>query len=67
MWRSLSIVRTDISEQRVAYIFKVEKSTSDGQRYQSASQQLTLFLFRRFFYLEDGCDTPSLPKMNPCY
>jgi hypothetical protein len=34
MWRHVGLVRTDISEERVASIFRVEKSASEEKQAQ---------------------------------
>jgi hypothetical protein len=45
MWHRVGLVRTDVSEECVASIFRVEKSASEEKRYQLASRQIcTRFL-----------------------
>jgi hypothetical protein len=48
MWRHVDLVRTDVSKERVASIFRVENSA----REQAASYPLTLFLEHRFSTLK---------------
>jgi hypothetical protein len=52
MWRRVDLVWTDISEKRIASIFKVETSAS----LQSAVTCSRWFLGRGFFSSEDGGD-----------
>jgi hypothetical protein len=37
MWRRVDLVRTDVSEERIASIFRVEKSVTEEQREQVAA------------------------------
>jgi hypothetical protein len=46
MWRRVDLVWTDVSEERIASIFRVEKSADSRW-----------FLGHGFFYYEDGGDT----------
>jgi hypothetical protein len=46
MWRRVYLVWTDVSEERIASIFRVEKSESEGR-----------WLVRGFFSHEDEGDT----------
>jgi hypothetical protein len=59
MWRRVDLVWTDASEERIASIFRVEKSASEKPAW-AGGQQLTTytrwFLARRFFYPEDWGD-----------
>jgi hypothetical protein len=55
MWRRVDLVWSDVSEKRIASIFRVEKSASEEQA--SAATCSRLFLARGFFYPEDGDDT----------
>jgi hypothetical protein len=48
MWWSVDIVWTDVSEERIASILRVEKSAATCSRW---------FLAPGFFYPEDGGDT----------
>jgi hypothetical protein len=48
MWRRVDLVQTDVSEEHITSIFRVEKSTATCSRW---------FLARGFLYLEDGGDT----------
>jgi hypothetical protein len=70
MWRRVVLVRTDVSEERIASIFRVEKSLSEKPAsasscrlslsrlsIESAATCSLWFLARGFFYLEDGGDT----------
>jgi hypothetical protein len=50
MWRRVVSVWTDVSEDRIASIFGVEK-------FATAATCSHWFLARRFFYPEDGDDT----------
>jgi hypothetical protein len=53
----------DVSEERIASIFRVDKSASEGKRELLANQLLTLFFARRFFCPEDGSDM-LLPNVS---
>jgi hypothetical protein len=48
MWCRVHLVWTDVSEESIASIFRIEKS---------ASEESAWFLARGFFYPEDGGDT----------
>jgi hypothetical protein len=54
MWRRVDIVWTNVSEERIAAIFKVEKS---ARKEPAGAGGCRLLLARGFFYSEDGCDT----------
>jgi hypothetical protein len=50
MWRYVGLVLTDVSEERISSIFRVEKSVQTSATYRR--------LFAHgFFYPEDGGDT----------
>jgi hypothetical protein len=53
MWRHVDLVRTDVSEERITSIFRVEKSVSEEPATFSR-----WFLAHWFFYPEDGGDVP---------
>jgi hypothetical protein len=62
MWRRVNLVWIDVSEERIASIFRVEKSTSEvpewaGGWAQSAATCSLWFLACGFFYPEDGGDS----------
>jgi hypothetical protein len=57
MWRRVNLVWTDISEERIASILRVEKSMSEERALQSAATCSRRFLARGLFYPEDGGDT----------
>jgi hypothetical protein len=38
IWNRVDLVRTGVSEERVAYIFRVEKSASEEKLYQFADR-----------------------------
>jgi hypothetical protein len=49
MWRRVDLVWTDVSEERIAYIFKVEKSASEEPAWTVCSHLLTLLPRLRIF------------------
>jgi hypothetical protein len=51
MWSCVGLVFTDVSEERIASIFRVEKSASEEPVWAGGS--------RGFFYPEDGGDVPT--------
>jgi hypothetical protein len=53
MWRQVDLVWTDLSEERFAYIFRVEKSASEKPAWAGGS---ILLLARRFFCPENVGD-----------
>jgi hypothetical protein len=53
MWRRVDIVQTDVSEESIASIFKVEEKILQPPAH--AGSSLADFSF--FFYPEDGGDT----------
>jgi hypothetical protein len=58
MWRCVDLVRTDVSDERIASTLRVEKTRKrNQQRLQIAATCSRWFLARGFFYLEDGSDT----------
>jgi hypothetical protein len=57
MWRRVDLVWTDVSEERIASIFRVEKSAIEEPAWASAATCSRWFLARGFFYPEDGGDT----------
>jgi hypothetical protein len=64
MWRRVRLVKTDVSEERVASIFKVEEIYANEEKLQAVanrefvSNRLTFLLpLVYFFYPEDGGDT----------
>jgi hypothetical protein len=61
MWRRVDPVKwTDVLEERIASIFRVENHCARNQREQVAQSAATCsrwFIARRFFYPEDGDDT----------
>jgi hypothetical protein len=55
MWRRVALVRTDVSEEHVSSIFRVEKI---HEQRNSCSQTANTFpRAKNFFYPEDGGDT----------
>jgi hypothetical protein len=54
MWLCVYLALTDVSKERIASIFRVEKSASE---LQSAATCSSWFTARGFFYPEDGGDT----------
>jgi hypothetical protein len=56
MWQHVDLVWTDVSEERIAYIFSVEKSASEVPVW-AGGCKLSWFLTREFFYIEDVGDT----------
>jgi hypothetical protein len=54
MWRCVDLVWTDVSEARIASIFRVEKSASEDP---AAAHNSRWVLPRGFIYSEDGGDT----------
>jgi hypothetical protein len=60
MLRCVTLVRTDVSEERIASIIKV---TRIGELRTTLLTLLKLFLAHRFFHLHDGGDT-FLPKVG---
>jgi peptidoglycan/xylan/chitin deacetylase (PgdA/CDA1 family) len=48
MWRSVDLVWTEVSEERISSIFRVKKSASEEPAWAGGC---------RFLYLEDGGDT----------
>jgi hypothetical protein len=58
MWRSVNLVRTDVSEERLISIFRVEKYASERsvRRNSVWEQTSNTFLARVFLYPEDGGD-----------
>jgi hypothetical protein len=60
-WRCVDLVRTDVSEERIASIFKVEKSVSKEPAWASGTRLQTTcscwLLAVRYFYPEVGGDT----------
>jgi hypothetical protein len=52
MWHHVDLVWTDVSEERIASIFRVEKSASEA-----AATCSHWYLARVFFYPEGGGDT----------
>jgi hypothetical protein len=57
MWHRVVLVWTDVSENRIASIFRVEKLLVRNQHEQSAATCSCWFLTRGFIYPEDGGDT----------
>jgi hypothetical protein len=58
MWRCVDLVWTDVSEERIASIFRVEKSASDEPAWAGGCRlQPRWLLASGFFYPEDGGDT----------
>jgi hypothetical protein len=55
MWRRVDLVWTDVSEERIASIFSVDKSASEEPT--SAATCSRWFLALEFFYPENGGDT----------
>jgi hypothetical protein len=49
MWRRVDLVWTDVSEEHIAYIFRVEKSASEEPAWSCRQQTAS--------YPEDGGDT----------
>jgi hypothetical protein len=56
MWRRVDLVWTDISEERIASIFRVEKSASEEPAWAACTWRRWL-LVRGFLYPEDGSNT----------
>jgi hypothetical protein len=60
MWRRVDLVWTDVSEERIASIFRVEKSVSEEPEWASGADRPATcsrwFFAREFFYSEDGGD-----------
>jgi hypothetical protein len=56
MWRRVDLVWSDVSEERIASIFRVEKSASE-EPAADCSHLFTLVSRSRIIYPEDGGDT----------
>jgi hypothetical protein len=62
MWRRVDLVLTDVSEERITSISRIEKSASEepawegGCRQQDATTCSRWFFIRAFFYPENGGD-----------
>jgi hypothetical protein len=58
IWRRVDPVKwTDVTEERIASIFRVEKSASEESAWAECCYLIMLVPRSRFFYPEDGGDT----------